>query len=304
MRIITGGEKYTDIDLLVCAVAYKELMDLEGIESQIVLRGELNESVPNSLKEKVKDFEIRNTFPKEYNDVVILDVSSPDYISSGINEDEIVEIYDHHFGYEEYWNSKKNVYSKIEPVGSCTTLIFEEYLKRGHEMSQLVVDLFYLTTIVHTLNLQSSVTSQRDIQALDFLKNRTSLTEDSIEKYFTEVEKDIVKNPIKSMTNDTKIMEIGGKRIGIIQLEFWNAKEFLITNYECIKKMLHDMDTDIAFYTSPSIEEGFNYILARDEESVDILNCILDCNEANGYLMTEKLFLRKEIVKKLQDFLN
>lgn len=50
MIIITAGQKYNDIDALACAVAYKNLCDLQSRPAIVVLPGPLNESVTEEIK--------------------------------------------------------------------------------------------------------------------------------------------------------------------------------------------------------------------------------------------------------------
>ncbi len=43
--VITTGQAFADIDAVACAIAYAELLTLEGKSSEVVLPGTLNNSV-------------------------------------------------------------------------------------------------------------------------------------------------------------------------------------------------------------------------------------------------------------------
>ena len=42
--VITAGETFADIDVLACAIAYSQLLTLEGKANEVVLPGPLNSS--------------------------------------------------------------------------------------------------------------------------------------------------------------------------------------------------------------------------------------------------------------------
>src|SRR3989344_4504224 len=48
--IVTTGQPFTDIDALACAIAYTELLRLEGKDAEAVLPGPLNKSITNEIK--------------------------------------------------------------------------------------------------------------------------------------------------------------------------------------------------------------------------------------------------------------
>ena len=48
--VVTAGQTFNDIDVLACAIAYSELLLLEGKKSEVVLPGPLNNSVTNIIR--------------------------------------------------------------------------------------------------------------------------------------------------------------------------------------------------------------------------------------------------------------
>ena len=48
--VVTAGDKYTDIDVLACAIAYTELLNREGKNAEAVLAGVFNKSVTDKIK--------------------------------------------------------------------------------------------------------------------------------------------------------------------------------------------------------------------------------------------------------------
>ncbi len=125
MIVITVGKSYIDIDGYASSIAYRELLKMKGIEAKFVSNATLNYSITDSLKNisyTIDDYSI------DSNDkYIILDLSDKSYFPEFVYENSIVEIIDHHPGFEEYWNNKLGNNSIIELIGSVATIIVEKY---------------------------------------------------------------------------------------------------------------------------------------------------------------------------------
>jgi inorganic pyrophosphatase/exopolyphosphatase len=296
--IITSGSAYTDIDVFACAIAYKKLCDYKGVDAKIVLPGELNESVSTSIRH------LEVTFLKEFKDsenvkYVVVDVSDPAYFPNFINQKRILEVYDHHWGYETYWKSKIGKGAKIEFVGSCATLVYEEFLKEqlDSQIDKTTALLLYTAILSNTLNLHAQITTERDREALKKLSK--DIHEQWGEKYFNEVTASILKNPDKAMLLDTKTVILRGKEYSMIQIELWNSKKFISDFHHNIISRLESANTPYVFFTSPSISEGKNYLVARNDKIKKLLKKCIGANFKDDIGHTSKLWLRKEIIKEL-----
>ena len=168
MIVITAGQKYSDIDILACAVAYKNLCDLQGRPAKVVLPGPINSSVTEEIK--TWDFTIENELIGEpdSHEYVLVDVSQPNYFAKFVIQEKIVEIYDHHCEFEDYWKEKLHNKAVIDPIGACATLIWEEFVKANlaDKISPVSANLLSTAILSNTLNLQAQITSPRDKQAL------------------------------------------------------------------------------------------------------------------------------------------
>ena len=113
MKIVTAGNKYIDIDAYASCIAYANLLKLKGIHAKAVSTAKINETItPNLLK---LNAQLENYEKSDNDEFIIVDVSSKSYFDNIVNEDKIIEIIDHHVGYEEYWKqtrgkSKNRIY--------------------------------------------------------------------------------------------------------------------------------------------------------------------------------------------------
>lgn len=304
MIIITSGYKTSDIDILACALAYQELLNLQGDKALTVLPGVFTESISKTVKNWDMPYvkEVPLTVDLKKTDFVIVDVSIPETFPQFVDHDRILKIFDHHFyGFEKFWYDKLGQNAIIEPVGSCASLIFEQWEKARllNKMSQLSINLLYTAIISNSLNLQATITTDKDRKAAKYLKEKISLGLDWVAQYYKEIEVKVMKEPVVAINNDTYSIKVADTTWAIGQLELWKSYEFLVKNKEDLLRSLSLHKIKLGFITCPSISEGCNHILALNNASEEFLADLLGLNFKDSLAKTKKLFLRKELIKML-----
>ena len=299
--IVTTGQPFTDIDALACALAYTELLQLEGKNVGTVLPGPLNKSVTEKIKKWKLNFSIKPGYKNAK--YILVDISDPKFFASFVKEKDVIEVFDHRAGFETYWKEKLSNNAKIEMVGSCATLIWEEYNKRMHskDISEINANLVYTAIASNTLNFQASVTTKKDKKAFKNISKFTNLPKNWIETYFKDQEKESLENPIEAILKDTKGTGEVGSEIVVGQLEFWDSRNFVFNNLKDIEIALTSFGKPKWFLTSPSISEGKNYLFTKNSEIKKLLTETIDAKFDGDIGTTDKLWLRKEILKKIQE---
>ncbi len=302
MLIITSAQNFTDMDGTAAALAYKELLQKEGNEALAVLPGCLNHSVTESIKSLGLDY--LEKLPKTGDfEFVVLDISEPNDIADFVTPERVVEIYDHHPGFEDFWKKRLGEKAKIEKVGAVATQIWEEYKKRGFskEISVKSSQLLLTAIVSNTLNFNASITSDRDKIAFKELSSFINLPPNWIQEYFKEQEKFVFENVEKALRNDTKVQYVKslGQEIVISQLELWNGKEFIEKHLLQVEEVLTSFNKPKRFFTLPSISEGINYIYCKDDFLKKLLKEKIGIHFSGDLGRTQKLWLRKEIIAVL-----
>ncbi|MBN1168762.1 DHH family phosphoesterase [Candidatus Woesebacteria bacterium] len=302
--VVTAGEKFTDIDVLACAISYNELLQKLGKNSICILPGELNKSVTPTIRSWELPHETKFKYPNA--DFVIVDISQPEHLAKFVVPERIIELYDHHFGYEKVWKKLTKGKIVIEPVGACTTLIWEKYEKNkmSKKISKLSARLICYATVSNTLNFKSSVTNKRDIDAYHKVLKYADLKNDWIGKYFSEQDKAVYKNPVKEIKNDTHVENFPNKdeKLIIGQLELWDSRNFVKDHKDDIEEALISFGSENWFLTPPSISEGKNYIYTKSKKVQKLLMNKLPVTFTGDLGITKKLFLRKEIKKIIYNY--
>lgn len=295
--IVTSGYQFTDIDAFACAVSYTELLRLEGKNAETVLPGPLNNSVTSEIRKWNSSF--KKTPTSKTSKFVIVDLSEKEYFPKFVNTKNITELFDHRYGFENYWKKILKNNSHIEQVGSCATLIWEQFVKRCKPLTILAINANLLHTAIasNTLNFKASVTTERDKKAFSQLEEYTKLPKNWVTKYFQTQDKEKLNNPYTALINDTK----SGEYV-IGQLEMWDNRKLIKEKLPEIKKALTSYNNSKWYLTSPSISEGINYLYTENDDIKKLLSKIVAAKFNGNLGKTKKLWLRKEILKKMYDY--
>lgn len=300
--VVTAGAKGADIDVLACAIAYAELLKLEGKEAIPVVAGKFTSSVTPTVLGWGAEFQ-RSYEPAGAERFVMVDISDPDHFPNFVAHDRIAEIYDHRYGHEEFWQEKLGGNAKIEMVGACGTLIWEEYLKRDKtkKISEASARLLLASVVSNTLNFRSPQTTERDSAAFEQLSIKANLPDGWVETYFKEQEDILFENFEDCVVADTKRFKIHEGDFVIGQIELWDAERVVEERIDELHEIMSRYEPIPWIVNIINISKGFNYIFSKSEAGKKSVQEILDVTFNDGIAQTEGLLMRKHLMKKLRD---
>lgn len=296
MIVITVGKSYIDIDGYASSIAYRELLRMKGIESKFVSNAVLNYSITYSLKSI--QYSIDDYWIDSNDKYIILDLSNKSFFPEFVDENNIVEIIDHHPGFEDYWNNKLGDNAIIEPIGSVATIITERYEQEGllDRMDKDIAKLLMAAILDNTLNFTANITTSRDIIAY---KKLESLINEYYyaSTYFSECQKYIEDNLQESIKNDMKVQRINECLPEVFgQLTIWDAEE-LLHKRDFINQIMNGYGNEWMLNVI-SLSNNSSYIIYSNDEIKGKLEQLLDCYDKNGTLIKSPAMLRKEIMRK------
>lgn len=302
--LISTGNEFTDVDSLACAIAYEKYLRLTGKRAFSFVSAIYNLSITSSIYKW--DIETRNVPTVEIKKAkfIIVDISDPSAFDKRVDQNNIVEIYDHHFGYEDYWKNKLGNNSHIEHVGACATLIYEKINKESllRKLDNNCLKLLFTGILSNTLYLKANVTTERDIKAFNDLKSIANLDNNWEQNYFTEVLENIEDNLDKAINNDIKIIDFNEKTILLSQLEIFEDNGFLANNQDNINAILNRFNIKDWLFTSPIISENRTYIYTNNQSIKDFFEKVFNAEFNNNIANLDMLILRKEIVRELKKY--
>ena len=181
----------------------------------------------------VKITQIRDYTKKK---VILVDHNNYEQSVEGLDEAEILEVFDHH----NIGNIGTNmpIYFTCRPVGCTATIIYDRYIKEGVGISKDIAGLLMSAIISDTLLLTSPTTTAYDIEAC---KNLSKIAELDYKKYGMEMLK--AASSIKGLSvselinQDFKSYSIDGKPYGIAVITTMDYEEIHKNIDEYINKL-------------------------------------------------------------------
>jgi inorganic pyrophosphatase/manganese-dependent inorganic pyrophosphatase len=300
LLIITAGSNYLDIDAYACIVAMAELLNLQEIPSIAYSTAPSNYSVCSSL---TKEGQIIQELPSEVSEesakYIIVDVSDPEFLKSSVSIEKVIEVYDHHIGFEDYWTSYIGDGAHIEFIGAAATLIYRAWKKSGlsDQMKMSTAKLLIAAILDNTLNLASSNTTREDIDAFCALCAYVGVGDEFRTSYFSEVQKSVETDLKNALFGDIKTVRNNSiLPSNVAQLCVWNSESVLARLDEirswfaflCESWMINIID----------LSKNCSYFVCNEISNQEKIAHVFDiCFEA-GVAKTKEPYLRKQIIKK------
>lgn len=291
---------YADVDVYASIVAYADLLNQRGKSAKTYIPSKPNYSVPDALR--LEEYE-NTVFSFQPNDqAIILDLSEPNIIHEYVPDNQILELIDHHPGYEKYWDQRIGNRAIIEKIGAVATSIYERWGKcwTYDKMLPEIAKLLLAAILDNTLNFNTQITTERDRKAASGLAKLINTTvEDFAEWYFSETSNTVVADLYNSLLQDCKLATIprGNINFNFYQLAIWDIKT--ITNQSNRIAQIAESDSDAGIISILCISERRNYILTKSEQLAKYFTNLLNLKEKSDWLISDRLFLRKEILNKI-----
>lgn len=295
MKYVTTSYSGPDLDGYSCTVAYAELLRVQGKDAIASLWGDVHLEVEWVLKEfglvrpSLVDME-------ENDRIVLLDASSPDDLPGGIRPEQVIEVIDH----RKIHRASEFVHAtiQIELVGAAATLVAERFQKAGIMPSKESALLLYGGILSNTQNF-SAIDTPRDREMAAWLKGISEAPHDLAERMFT-AKSDLKGDRLRqSIQNDTKILQLHGKIVGIAQLEVFEVSSLIDARRNEMESILDEVrrehDCDVTFLNMKDLATGQSTIVCRDDETSVLLHGLPDV-EWNGRVgLSKTLTLRKQL---------
>ncbi len=303
-KIVTAGSTYLDIDAYACSVAMAELLQLKGEKAVAYSNAPCNYSVCGSL---IEEGQLSAQMPEDFNEsdaeYIIVDVSDPDYIKDSVPIEQVKEVYDHHIGFEEYWESRIGDNTHIEFIGAAATLIYREWKKCGlqDKISRSTALLLIAAILDNTLNLTSSNTTQEDVEVFDELCNKANVGEEWCASYFTEVQANVEADLKNALFKDIKTVRNNSVLPPrVAQISVWDS-ERIIERLPEIRQWFADK-TDSWMINIIDIKHNCCHFVCDDVYHQEKIEKVFDVRFEQGVAKTSVSYLRKEIIKKTHSY--
>ncbi|MBK5344541.1 DHH family phosphoesterase [Pseudomonas sp. TH49] len=297
MKIITSGASYLDIDAYACCIAYAELLNLQGSPARAGSSAKPNSSVSPTVLSWGAAFQ-RYT-PQANDEFVLVDVSDYHHFDPLVVLDQVVEVIDHHPGYEPYWAERLGSAADIRPIGAAATLVFQRWQAAGllSRISEQSAKLLATAILDNTLNLTGQMTSEADIEAYEALMQRANLPANWPERYFLECQAAIEADLQTALAADQKRFKPDSNLPQVFaQMTVWDADALLHKHRNEIGGWMVGQGDDWLLNVI-SIRDGKSCLLAEPLLSQQKLDRLLPLQWQAGMALVKPSMLRKELLK-------
>lgn len=294
--IVTAGASYLDIDAYACMAAMAELLRLQGIGAEAWSDAPCNYSVCHSL---MRDGQFRKEIPPENTSYIIVDVSDPEYLALSVPLDRIIAVYDHHVGFEDYWQERIGENAHIEFIGAAATLIYREWKNAGlkQKMSKGSARLLAAAILDNTLDLTSANTTDEDREAFRELCVLAGIDESWRGAYFSEVQRNVEADLKNALLGDLKTVRDNPVLPPLVaQLCVWDAESVLARLPE-IRQWFREFP-ESWMVNIIELKNRRNYFLCEDTQHQTKIEAVFGVEFCDGTARTDRTYLRKELIKK------
>lgn len=287
-----------DLDGTACMVGYAELLRAQGREATAGIIG-----TPHTEAQHVAErFHISlpmEVDPRDFVEIVLVDTSTLTDQDPRLPIERVLEIIDHRQLHEGEKFPKAKL--QIELVGSAATLIVERFRQANIIPSREAAHLLYGAIASNTVNFKANVTTERDHQAAAWLRTLYPIPDDFIAVMF-QAKSNLEGSALhETLVGDSSFREVGGRKIGIGQLEVVGAKHLVETRYQDLLNSLtylketHPM-VDTFFVSVIDVVDGYNIFLVPDKETQEELTAFLGTTfDERGVGYRSGIIMRKEI---------
>lgn len=296
IKVITSGSAYLDIDAYACCIAYAELLNLQGMPARAVSSAKPNASVSKTVLgwgAVLHDYR-----PTSSDDFVLVDVSDYHHFDPMVALDRVVEVIDHHPGFEQHWAQTLGSAADIRPIGAAATQVFQRWKATGllSRMSEQSAALLATAILDNTLNFTGQMTTTADIDAYAELAPHGKLTADWPGQYFLECQAAIESDMSAALAADLKRMKPESRLPEVFaQMTVWDA-DSLIEKYRSEICRWMDGQGDDWLLNVICISQRKSCLLAEPVVSQQKLSRLLPVEWQAGLAALKPSILRKELL--------
>ncbi|QWQ38416.1 manganese-dependent inorganic pyrophosphatase [Gemella sp. zg-570] len=233
-EVLIFGHKNPDTDTVCSAIVYNNLKRLQGMDTEAVVLGEINDETRYSLEYFRVDVPRIVTEVTEGQKVILVDHNEMQQSVVGIEKAVIKEVIDHHKIAN--FETAVPLYFRAEPLGCTATILKKIYEEQGIDINKTMAGLMLSAIISDSLLFKSPTCTLRDKIAAEDLAKIAGI---NLEEYGLAMLK------AGANTKDKTIKEL-------IDVD---AKEFILNNDKLVIAQINTIDTKEVTDRQKELEE-------------------------------------------------
>lgn len=268
-KTIIIGHRNPDTDTVVSAIAAAEyLKAVWKIDTQAARSGELNNETRFILKAFSAEAPVSFKKLKKGEKAILVDHNEAGQRPEGIETEALAGIIDHH---KLSLETQVPVFVRVEPVGSTSAIIAKMHRESGRKISSKVAKLLLAGILSDTLGLAGPTATDEDRKAVKELNGIAKLDLKVFIKDMFAAKSSLKGISTETLvTQDYKLFEMGGKKVGIGVWETTDPKSVEARKGEIVglleaRKSKEKAELIFFFVVDIVKQESFLYAVSKDE---------------------------------------
>ena len=302
-QTLVVGHKTPDTDAIVSAIAVAQLKSAQGVPAKAVAQGEPNAETRFVLQTFGFDAPpVHTEFAGR--EVILVDHSDAQLAPYDLGQAKLVGIYDHHkLG---GLATDEPIEVIVKPWGSTATILYEVFGQAGVKIDAPLAGLLLSAVLSDTRVFRSPTTTEHDKQIANELAKIAGITD--LQAYGLQMlrayNEDMAKLDDASLVRlDLKIFKMGASKIGIAQLEAYDAT-FLTQRLPGLKQALDnelaDNQLDAMVLAVTDLNRDGSTILAVGPQAAKAQSALGLSTDSLGTFKPSILSRKRQLVPPLE----
>ncbi len=269
-KVLIFGHKNPDTDTICSAIAYAELKNRLGMNSEAVRLGEVNSETEFALRSfDVKAPRLVETVANEVDQVILVDHNERQQSVADLQDVRVLEVVDHHRIAN--FETDDPLYFRAEPVGCTATILNKMYKENGVEIRKSIAGLMLSAIISDSLLFKSPTCTDEDVAAAHELAKIAGVDAESYGLEMLKAGADISDKTAQQLISlDAKEFQMGDAKVEIAQVNTVDPADVLTRQAEIeavLTKTIDEKVLDLFVFVITDILENDSIVLALGDKA-------------------------------------
>ncbi|PRS01515.1 manganese-dependent inorganic pyrophosphatase [Bacillus atrophaeus] len=303
-KILIFGHQNPDTDTICSAIAYSDLKNKLGFNTEPVRLGQVNEETKYALDYFKKESpRLVETAANEVNGVILVDHNERQQSIKDIEDVQILEVIDHHRIAN--FETSEPVYYRAEPVGCTATILNKLYKENNVTIEKEIAGLMLSAIISDSLLFKSPTCTEQDVAAAKELAEIAGVNAEEYGLNMLKAGADLSKKTVEELiTLDAKEFNLGGKKVEIAQVNTVDIEDVKKRQPEleaALSKVIAEKNLDLFLLVITDILENDSLALAIGDQTDKVEKAFNVTLENNTALLKGVVSRKKQVVPVLTD---
>lgn len=303
-KVFVFGHKNPDTDSICSAIAYSELKNKLGFQTEPIRLGTISGETQFVLDYfNVTAPRLVENVASEVKQVILVDHNERQQSADDIADVQITEVIDHHRVAN--FETKDPLYFRVEPVGCTTTILNKLYKENGATIEKEIAGLMLSAIISDTLLLKSPTCTQQDIDAAHELAGIAGVDLNQYGLDMLKAGADLSDKTIEQLISlDSKVFPMGDAKVEVAQVNAVDTNDVLARQKEieaALEQVIAEKELDLFLFVVTDILNNDSVAIAVGKGTQKVEQAFNVTLDNNTTLLKGVVSRKKQIVPQLTE---